>query len=293
MAVSPLSFVDTHHHLWDLEAFSYNWLEGDGTPSETAYLGEYGAIRKSYLIDDLLSDYTSCGIDVVKSVHVQADFSGPDPVVETAWLQSIADNHGYPHGIVAWSNLGSPDVEEELDRHLESPNMRGVRMIEYGFVIGSHEFRRGFHALVARNLSFDLAVDWDRLSDIVELLKGFPEARVIVTHTGDPYERTDAYFQRWKAGMATLAEFPNLVVKISGLGMRDREWTVDSIRPWILETIDIFGVDRCMFGTNWPVDRLYSDLPTLLRAYREVIAGFTHDEQSRLFRENAERYYSI
>jgi predicted TIM-barrel fold metal-dependent hydrolase len=291
--MAPLSFIDTHHHVWDLEAFSYNWLEGDGTATETDYLGEYEAIRKTYLIDDLLSDYSSCDIKVVKSVHVQADFSGPDPVVETTWLQAIADDHGYPHGIVAWSDLCSPQVEDDLDRHLESRNMRGVRMIEYADSIGSQEFRRGFEALVARDLSYDLAVDWEKLGGIVDLLKDFPNARVIVTHTGDPYERTDAYFERWKAGMATLADFPNVVVKISGLGMRDREWTIDSIRPWVLETIDIFGVDRCMFGTNWPVDSLYSDLPTLLRAYEEVIAGFTQDEQSRLFRENAERYYRI
>jgi len=93
--------------------------------------------------------------------------------------------------------------------------------------------------------------------------------------------------------MKTFARAPNMVVKISGLGMRDRNWTVDSIRPWILETIDIFGVDRCMFGTNWPVDRLYGDFDTLLNAYRTVIADFSADEQARLFSRNAVRYYRI
>ena len=93
--------------------------------------------------------------------------------------------------------------------------------------------------------------------------------------------------------MKRFAEAPNLTVKISGLGMRDRNWSVESIRPWVVETIEILGVDRCMFGTNWPVDRLYSDFGTLMGAYRTIIREFSHDEQEILLCRNAERYYRI
>ena len=285
------ALVDTHHHLWDLDSFPYAWLTGDGTPGETDYLGDYASIRQDYLIEDLLADYAPQ--NVVKSVHVQADFSGPDPTVETRWLQSIADVHGFPHGIVAHTDFRSPDAGEELDRHCESPNMRGVRMMGHDDMLDEPDFRRGVAELARRGLSFDLNGDWERAGAGLRLARSFPDMWVVVTHTGLPYERTVECFRRWRKGMETFAQAPNMVVKISGLGMRDRNWTVDSIRPWILETIDIFGVDRCMFGTNWPVDRLYSDFDTLLDAYRRVISGFSADEQDKLFARNAERYYRI
>src|SRR5690606_8878870 len=101
------------------------------------------------------------------------------------------------------------------------------------------------------------------------------------------------YFANWKQGMRTLAEADNAVVKISGLGMRDQRWTVDSIRPWILESIEAFGVERCMFGTNWPVDRLFSSYTDVVHAYHEVVADFSTDEKNRLFNANARTYYRM
>ena len=285
------ALVDTHHHLWDLASFPYAWLTGDGTPGETDYLGDYASIRQDYLIEDLVADYATQ--NVVKSVHVQADFSGPDPTVETRWLQAIADVHGFPHGIVAHTDFRSPDAGEELDRHCESPNMRGVRMMGHDAMLDEPDFRRGVAELARRGLSFDLNGEWERAGAGLRLARSFPDMWVVVTHTGLPYERTVECFRHWRKGMETFAQAANMVVKISGLGMRDRNWTVDSIRPWILETIDIFGVDRCMFGTNWPVDRLYSDFDTLMEAYRRVISGFSADEQDKLFARNAERYYRI
>lgn len=284
-------FIDAHHHLWDLDQFRYAWLEGNGTESETSYLGDYSAIRANYLIDDLLDDYA--GLNVAKSVHVQADFSGPDPVVETRWLQSISDQYGYPHAIVGYSDLTSEGVEAELDRHLRSPNMRGIRMVASGKLMESTPFRRGFAALAERGLSFDLFVDWDDLEKIQDLIQDFPSVQFIVTHTGDPYERSAEYFQFWRTGMSSLAKNPHVSVKISGLGMRDWAWTLESFRPWILETIELFGVSRCMFATNWPVDRLYSDLATLVGAYRAIVEPFTRDEQESLLWRNAERHYRI
>ena len=285
------AFVDTHHHLWDLASNPYAWLSGEGTPGETEYLGDYASIRENYLIEDLLADYAPQ--NVIKSVHVQADFSGPDPTVETKWLQAIADVHGFPRGIVAHTDFRSPDAGEELDRHCESSNMRGIRMMGHDDLLDESDFRRGVAELSRRGLSFDLSGEWQHAESGLRLARSFPDIWIIVTHTGAPYERSIEYFRHWRSGMTTLAEAPNVVVKISGLGMRDRSWTVASIRPWVLETIEIFGVERCMFGTNWPVDRLYSDFATLMNAYRQVIAGFSPDEQARLLSQNAERCYRI
>ena len=93
--------------------------------------------------------------------------------------------------------------------------------------------------------------------------------------------------------MATLAEAPNVACKISGLGMTDHSWTTESIRPWVLACIEVFGVERCMFGSNWPVDSLYSSYRTMLDAYREITADFSAEERAALFQTNAERYYRV
>ena len=93
--------------------------------------------------------------------------------------------------------------------------------------------------------------------------------------------------------MRALARADNVVMKISGLGMMDRLWTVESIRPWVLGSIEAFGVDRVVFGSNWPVDRMFSSYPDLINAYAEIIAGFTKDEQTRMFSRNAEKLFRI
>ena len=93
--------------------------------------------------------------------------------------------------------------------------------------------------------------------------------------------------------MRTLAEAENVQCKISGLGMIDNEWTVDSLRPWVLHYIEAFGVDRCYFGTNWPVDRMYSDYRSVIDAYAQIIGDLSGDEQVALFSGNAERIYRI
>ena len=85
----------------------------------------------------------------------------------------------------------------------------------------------------------------------------------------------------------------NTVCKISGLGMSDNDWTVDSIRPFVLHCIESFGVDRCIFGTNWPVDSLFSGYDDIVDAYTEIISDFSEDEQIAMFSRNAELLYNI
>ena len=290
--MAKLEFVDAHVHFYDMqhpELVYGHWQPG--VPHPTMGMKMQPLAERNYLAEDYIAETRNA--NVVKAVHVQAAIDSPDPVTETEWLQEAADRTGYPHGIVAHTDFRSPDAGEELDRHCESPNMRGVRMMGHDDMLDEPDFRRGVAELARRGLSFDLNGEWERADAGLRLARSFPDMWVVVTHTGLPYERTVECFRHWRKGMETFAQAPNMVVKISGLGMRDRNWTVGSIRPWILETIDIFGVDRCMFGTNWPVDRLYGGFDTLLEAYRRVIAGFSADEQAKLFAQNAERYYRI
>ena len=283
-------FVDSHHHLWDMSQGHYHWLEEEN-PEETAVVGDYSAICRNYLIEDLLADFEGC--DVVKSVHVQAEYGGDDQVWETAWLQQIADEHGYPHAIVAKTDLTLPGARAELERHGEHANMRGVRNFVQGEDLLTPEFRLGLQALSDLGFSYDLNSTWEGMGEARQAAELFGDVQFILGHSGVPMERTPEYFDAWRAGMATLAGAPNVACKISGLGMSDHNWTTDSIRPWVLACIEVFGVERCMFGSNWPVDSLYSGYRTVVEAYREITADFTADERSALFRRNAEHYYKV
>ena len=283
-------FVDSHHHLWDISAGHYHWLEEE-EPEETAVVGDYSAIRRNYLIGDLMADFEGC--DVIKSVHVQAEYGGDDQVWETAWLQQIADAHGYPHAIVAKTDLASVGARAELERHGEHANMRGVRNFVQGEDLLTPEFHRGLQALNDLGFSYDLNSTWEGMGEARQAAELFGDLQFILGHCGVPMERTAEYFDAWRAGMATLAGAPNVACKISGLGMTDHSWTVESIRPWVLECIEVFGVERCMFGSNWPVDSLYSSYRAVVEAYREITADFSADERSALFRRNAEHYYKV
>jgi predicted TIM-barrel fold metal-dependent hydrolase len=286
----PVPFVDTHHHLWDLSQHRYGWLEGDGLADTTAWIGDYSSIRRSYLVEDYLSDAADGGL--VKSVHIEAVW-GEDPVAETRWVQEVADRSGFPHGIVAFCDLRSENAGLELDMHCESPRVRGIRMTQLEGLLSDPAFHRGFSALARRGLSYDINVRWSRADLGLDLARAFPNVAILVGNMANPASLGAEEFASWRRGMRMLAQAPNVAIKICGLGMTDHTWTVERIRPWVLEAISIFGPERCMFGTNWPVDRLYSSYRDLVDAYRAITAAFSLGERLQLFVRNAEKFYRI
>lgn len=286
-----IPFVDCHHHLWDLNAFRYPWLEGEGDAAYTAWLGDYRAIRRSYLIEDYLRDAEGSGL--TKSVHIESGWTGPDLAGETRWLQGLAERFGFPNGIVAGIDLRAADAEQQLDHHAESPNFRGVRMRQMEGLVEDPEFLRGFHSLSARGLTYDLNTRVPHTGECMELARRFPDTVILICNTGNPMERGDGYFQEWRKEMAELAAFPNVVVKISGLGMSDHKWTVESIRRWVLTAIDLFGPSRSMFASNWPADGLYGSYRHTIDAYHMLTVNYSLSERIAMFSGNAERFYRI
>ena len=287
---SGFGFVDAHHHLWDLGCHRYAWLTGDGDPRTTDWIGDYGAIRSSYSIDNYLGD---AGSALIKSVHVEAGWSGSDPVMETRWLQAIADATGFPHAIVAAVDLCAADAAQALDKHLESRNVRGIRMTAMGDLVSRKSFRHGFAALAERDLVYDLNIHVADLRHATGLASAFPETTIVVDNMANPSSLSREELGRWRAAMRELALAPNVVMKVSGLGMAEHSWTVDDIAPWVLAAVEIFTAERCMFGSNWPVDSLYGSFPRLLAAMREVTARLSADDQDSFFWRTAERRYKI
>lgn len=301
-----MQIVDAHHHLWNQAEHPRGWL----TEPIDHIVGDYGAIRGNYLINDFHRDADASGYTLAKSVHVEAAWgTTPDPADETAWLQAIADapgSRGMPHAIVAHADLLDPELEAVLQRHCAHANMRGIRQmlnhsvdtpalnfIERGDLMQDASWRRGYAALEKFNLSFDLQVWSWQLETAAELVGAFPGIPVVLNHTGMPLADDFVSRKQWAAGMDRLAAFEHVTVKISGLGMARNPWTVEMIRPYVEGTIERFGVDRCLFASNFPVDRISSDYAQIWSAFDTITAAYSAAERTKLFGANTERIYRI
>ena len=290
--MDKLAFVDSHVHFYDmqhLELVYAHWQPKVPHPSLGWQIQKLA--ERSYFAEDYIAETRNA--NVVKAIHVQAAIGSPDPVTETEWLQEAAERTGFPHGIVAHADLRDSGVEAVLERHCESANMRGIRDFSYGDYLVEPDYHRGFALLEKYNLVSSMPVGWPEMEKLRALADKFPNIVIVVDHTGSPAERTDEYFEQWKRGMAVAASCENIRWKISGLGMGDHNWTVDSIRRYVLTSIETFGVDRCFFASNWPVDWLWSTYDELVDAYTEIVSDFSRDEQAALFSKNAEELYRI
>jgi predicted TIM-barrel fold metal-dependent hydrolase len=297
-----MQVIDPHIHLWDLKTHRYPWLENPGV----SFVGDARELKHDYLLADLRGEAGE--IEILKVVHVEANHDPADPVEETRWLQDIADepgSHGMPNGIVAAADLAAPNAAQVLEAHAAFANTRGIRQILnvhenklYDY-IGRHLmrdplWRENFGLLRRYNLSFDLQLYPSQMDEAVALATAHADTQFIVNHAGMFVDRNSvAGYRAWREGLRRLAACANVAVKISGLAMFDHHWTVESLRPYVLETIDTFGVERAMFASNFPVDRLFGSYEDLWQAYASIAADASVAEKDALFRRNAERIYRI
>ena len=294
--------IDAHHHLWDLDRNYHPWLRDD--PPVEGRHGDYRAIRRNYLADDFRRDWD--GLRIVGSVYVEAEWDPSDPAGETAWAESVANESGFPTVIVAQAWLGRGDVEEVLDAQAAFRRVRGVRekpavashpneVVPYApGSMSDPAWQAGYARLESHGLSFDLQAPFWHLPEARALAERFPGITIILDHCGLPNLRTPEGLAAWRKCMQTLAAAPNTAVKVSGLGEPQLpKWSVRTHRDVVLETIDIFGVDRCMFGSNYPVDRLYAPYGTIMRGFQAMANRFSVSERRLMFSENAMRWYRI
>ena len=286
---NPLGFVDTHIHFFDLENpdLYYSYLEPDFVHPQ---LGNIDALKKSYHSTDYLIDVDGCRVD--KAVHVQAAFGTKDPFKETEWINTIIEDHGFPTAIVANVDLSDTDVRQQLERHTQYETVKGVRDQKAGNYLNDEAYLRGCRELAPFGLHLEVE-HWGDLAPVSELAKKLEGTTVVLDHAGRPEQRTQAYLHDWISQIKVVAEAENTVCKISGLGMADPEWTIGSMRPFVEGCIEVFGVERCFFGTNWPVGKTYSSYRRLIEAYETIVHGYSTIEKRALFTTNAERVYRI
>ncbi|HBH00267.1 MAG: amidohydrolase family protein [Rhodobacteraceae bacterium] len=288
-------WIDAHHHLWQLTAVRYPWLMARG---ETRFFGDPTPIRRDYLLDEFRAEAAAEG--VVASVHIQV--GAADPLAEARWVQRQADAApDWPMVQVVFADLTAADLPAQLDTLQGLSTVRGVRQIVgrapgedaqtgTNALLDDPRFLAGLQEAGRRGLSFDLQLIPELMAKTARVLAQAPETPVALCHAGSPHDRSAAGLAAWAEALTRLSDLPQVTCKLSGLGMFDHGWTPDRIRPIVDTVLAQFGPERTMFGSNFPVDKLYSDYRTVAEAYRQLVPAAW---QGRVFRGTAEHFYRL
>jgi len=290
--------IDAHFHIWRQQ--DQPWLMGPMVPR---IFGPYEPIRRDYPIGEFLDDQKDSG--VAKAVYVQTNWAKEDFEKEVAWLQQTADETGWPHGIVGYADMSVDDVRPQLDRLQRYPLLRGVRMQLHWHDTPQFRFAPSadqvldpkVRANVARlkdyRLSFDLQLFPGQMRDGAVLVGENPETDFILTHAGMLTDRTPKIVETWQAGLREMAHLPNFFAKLSGLGTfvhRNDPALIDFI---VAEAIDILGSERLMFGSNFPIEKLWTDHASLVAAHRKAVARHGAEAEASIFWNTAAKVYRV
>ena len=292
------AIVDAHQHFWDPTRHHYPWLCDE--PPITFRYGDYRALRRPYLPEHYRAD--ALPFHVSHTVYVEAEWDPDDADGEMRYVDTLRRDFWLPSVAIAQAWLHRPDNEAQLERHASWPWVRGVRHkpranpspndAAPGGMVDAH-WRAGFSRLQPNGMHFELQTPWWHLPEAAQLARDFPDTRIVLNHTGLPADRSAAGIAGWKRAMAELAPCPNVAVKISGLGQPGQPWTAAANRTIVLTTIELFGVQRCMFASNFPVDGMCARFATIYGGFDDITRDFAPNERRALFRDNALRIYRI
>jgi predicted TIM-barrel fold metal-dependent hydrolase len=298
--MEKLEVVDSHHHLWDLALGWYDWLVGDPKPF---LLGDYTALRRNYLPEDYRTD--AFGVDVLATVHVEAECIRSRALDETRWLHEQHASCGMPQAVVAHAWLHDPRLDEQLAAQAQFPLLRGLRSKpltaqdphalrpQGAGSLTDPNWLAGMRLLAARDWSWDLRVPFWHLEEAAMIVEKVPELRVVLNHTGLPWDRSEAGLDQWRKGMRALARLPKVFCKISELGLMHQAWTIESNRRVVQEAVEIFGPERCMFASNFPVASLRVAYRAQLLGISNMLTHLNESERRDIFVNNAISFYRI
>lgn len=295
-------FIDTHVHYWDheVEGMRWPWLEPGFTSHLHSWTTASAAARLQalhsmprFIGPDFMAEVEGAG--VVGMVHAHAATPDGDPADETAWLDGLAKTDGLPSAMIGKVELADPAGPELLARHrAASERCTSVRDMNGPKGLDVEACEHSLRAAAELDFAIELRTPPENFDMFVDVARRHPDVTFVMSHASLPTQRTHETFDLYRRQATRVAELPNWVCKISALcGGSDPGWTVDSIRPWGELCYSLFGPDRVMLGTNWPVDRLFGNYVDVVAAFREVFSGLSDAEQHGLFHRNAQRVYRI
>jgi predicted TIM-barrel fold metal-dependent hydrolase len=292
--------IDAHHHVWDLSLQRHPWLR-PGAKVAHRY-GDYEAIKHDYLPTDFLADIN--GQQVVASVYVEAEWDPQDPLGETRWVEQTSKANGLPGAMAAQAWLDAPDAAQVLAAQAAHPLVRSIRHKPGGArspaevtggvrsLLSDPRWQAGYALLAGHGLHFELQTPWWNLPEAAELADRHPETLMVINHAGVVLDHQAETLQGWRAAMAVAAKRPNMVVKVSGLCVEGAGWVPEVNREIVLDLVRLFGADRLMFGSNFPVDRMFIGYAALVDGYRQILARLEPAQQRAFFHDTAARIYA-
>ncbi|MGQ3353507.1 MAG: amidohydrolase family protein [Phreatobacter sp.] len=287
--------IDAHFHIW--RQADLPWLTG---PMQPRIFGPYEPIRRDYPIAEYVADATSAGI--TGAVYVQANWPVDRYLEEAAFVAEASEASGFPIAIVAYADMLAGDARPQLDALAANARVRGVRMQLhwhenplYRFAGGPDLARdpvlqRNVARLADYGWSFDLQVFAGQMDGAAALAEACPGVTFVLQHAGMLEDLSPAGIDAWRSGMALLAARPNVVSKLSGLGTFLRRNDEAHVAMIASETLALFGADRCLFGSNFPIEKLWTSYPALFAAHWAAVPPA---DRSAVFSSTAKRVYRL
>ena len=298
---NDIEIIDAHHHFWDLNKNYYPFLRDKIDPN--FFLGNYETIRENYLPIDYIND--SRNHNVVGTIHCEAEWDRNDQVGETRWLKDLSLNNKFPNAIVAHAWFHKKNSEEIIAEQASFDMVKGIRSKPITkFSQNSQEYlyegsmqdinwRNGLKLLEKYNLNYDLRIPNWHLEEAVEIVRLIPNTKVIINHAGFPWNRTDEGMDYWRKGIKLMSLEPNTFIKLSEFGVKGEDWNYYQNKKIIHELIDLFGPQRCMFASNFPVSKIKISFDDLYKNYKKIVKNFSDDEKKWLFAKTASEVYNL
>ena len=279
-----MRLIDTHQHLWDLDVFTYSWMKGQPVLNHNFGLADYQA--------------ATAGIEVVQSVFVEADVDPHFMIDEARHILALAERADNPiSGVVAAARPEADDFLTHITAIAGHPALKGIRRLlqaERDELALDPTFLKNIAALEKFGLSFDICVRAHQLRYAIEMVRQTPGVQFILDHCGNP-EIATGITNVWREGMAEMASLPNVTCKVSGIVVNGNweNWTAADLQPAIEWTIECFGWDRVMFGSDWPVCTLAAPLKRWVETLEGIVASASPENRRKLYLENARRIYRL
>lgn len=290
--------IDAHHHIW--RQADLPWLMG---PMQPRIFGPHEPIRRDYAIEEYLEDIRGTG--VTRSIHVQANWAPERAFDEAAWVQEIAETHGWPHAIVAYADFTASDVRPQLDRLVRLPLVRGIRQQLHWHENPMYRFaerpdlaadpavQQNIARLADYGWSFELQVFASQMAAAAALASACPDVTFVLQHAGMPENLLEEGRAAWRDGMRLLAACPNVVSKLSGLGTFIHRNDPAHIARVVDETLALVGPERCLFGSNFPIEKLWTSYKELIAAFNMAVGRHGPATEAAVFQDTAARVYKI
>ena len=281
--MNGMKIIDTHQHLWDLDLFTYSWCAG------------IPELNRSFRMADYLE--ATRDLEIYKTVFVEPDVDEVFMLDETQWILNLAEQNNLLAGVVAAGKPERSDFKDYLDQIVGHPNLKGIRRVLHvqpDDLSESPLFIDNIRLLEEFGLSFDLCVLSRQLPKAINLIEHCPGVSFILDHCGNPLVK-EHEMEPWGSYLKQIASFPNVFCKVSDIVVNAdrRNWTAEDLRPYVDHVIEVFGWDRVMFGSDWPVCTLAASYRQWVDALMLLTEGAGESNQRKLFHENAERVYRL